>query len=290
VTFKDGAATLGVITLDKTGRAALTISTLEAGSHQITASYSGDPTFAASAGAVTQVVAAPVVSTKTSVQASASPSTAGKPVTFVASVTGTSGVPSGDVTFSEGSRTLAFVALDRSGHATFTTSSLGAGNHQITASYGGSTGFARSQGVIGEVVNAVQSPGPRVIQIQRYGYHSMPTVLVLTVDSALDPTSAQNANNYLIIGPSGRLIAVSSAIYDAGARTVTVYPSERLNFHYTYFLQVNGTTATGVHGLNGALLNATGQGLPGHDYGAAINWSILVFAPYPGTPGLSSHG
>src|SRR5207253_9085374 len=48
VTFRDGAAVLGTGTLDSTGRAALSTSTLGSGSHTITAVYSGDTNFTSS--------------------------------------------------------------------------------------------------------------------------------------------------------------------------------------------------------------------------------------------------
>jgi hypothetical protein len=49
VTFKDGSATIGTVTLNGAGVAVLTISSLVVGSHSITASYAGTSTFVASA-------------------------------------------------------------------------------------------------------------------------------------------------------------------------------------------------------------------------------------------------
>jgi hypothetical protein len=42
VTFADGTTVLGVANLDDSGRAAISTSALSAGSHNITATYSGD--------------------------------------------------------------------------------------------------------------------------------------------------------------------------------------------------------------------------------------------------------
>lgn len=64
VDFMDGANFLGTVTLDPTGHAALTISSLASGSHNITAVYSGDATFAPSTSAVlvqSVIVAAPAL-------------------------------------------------------------------------------------------------------------------------------------------------------------------------------------------------------------------------------------
>src|SRR5439155_719971 len=57
VTFKDGPSTLGTGTLNSSGQARFTISTLAVGSHSITASYGGDATFTGSTSrTVTQTV------------------------------------------------------------------------------------------------------------------------------------------------------------------------------------------------------------------------------------------
>jgi hypothetical protein len=81
--------------------------------------------------------------TRLSLTASAGTVGAGKPVTLIAmleaSVAG-SGIPSGTVTFRDGSKTLGSMSLS-GGKAMFTTSGLSVGKHTITASYWGSTGF-----------------------------------------------------------------------------------------------------------------------------------------------------
>src|SRR5262249_25499406 len=162
----------------------------------------------------TEDVVKSLISTRTVLASSANPAVVGQSVTFVASVTATGGDPSGSVTFRDGTNTLGVVALDQSGHAALAVSNLGVGSHAITAIYSGSASPAGSQGAIGQVVMAAQGAGPHVLRIQRFGYHWMPTVLVLTLDSPLDPASAQNTANYRITGPGGRDIAISTVVYD----------------------------------------------------------------------------
>jgi hypothetical protein len=85
--------------------------------------------------------------TTTIVSASANPSVVGQPVTFTATVTVSSpggGTPTGPVIFRDGVTTLGTRAVNPAGVATFTTSSLGAGLHSVTASYGGSGSFNAS--------------------------------------------------------------------------------------------------------------------------------------------------
>ena len=145
VTFKDGLSTLGTGTLNGSGQAMFTTSTLAVGPHSITASYGGDATFSGSTSSpLTQTVKRARARTTRLVSSSANPSVSGQPVTFTATVTAKSPVgvtPSGTVTFEDGQRTLGTGTLNSSGQAMFTTSTLTVGSHSITASYGGDTTF-----------------------------------------------------------------------------------------------------------------------------------------------------
>jgi hypothetical protein len=146
VTFKDGATTLGSSTLDGTGHASFTTSSLASGGHSITAVYGGDNTFAASTSPTVSLLVNSSGSTasSTSLTATPNPVASGAPVTFTATVTGTGGTPTGTVTFMDGATAIGSATLNGSGHATFTTSSLASGPHSITAVYGGDSTFATS--------------------------------------------------------------------------------------------------------------------------------------------------
>lgn len=66
-------------------------------------------------------------------------------ITFTAIVTGTAAtVPTGSVTFMDGAKALGSGTLDAQGSATYSTSSLSAGTHVITAVYSGDADFAAS--------------------------------------------------------------------------------------------------------------------------------------------------
>jgi hypothetical protein len=84
-----------------------------------------------------------VLPSTTALTSSKNPSIFGDNVTFTATVTASSGTPSGTVTFKDGATTLATVALS-AGKAAFTTSTLAGGTHSITAVYGGSGSYAGS--------------------------------------------------------------------------------------------------------------------------------------------------
>jgi hypothetical protein len=136
VKFLDGTTTLGTSNLNSSGSATLSTSTLTTGTHVITAAYAGDPNYKASASpALNQVVG----KTGTTTQL-VSGSTAGN-LGLTATVTATAGAPSGTVNFMDGSNQIGTANLNANGVAAFSTSSLTAGAHTITAAYSGDGNF-----------------------------------------------------------------------------------------------------------------------------------------------------
>jgi hypothetical protein len=162
VNFLDGTTTLASAGLNGSGVAVYSTSSLAIGSHSITAVYSGDTNFSGSTSTVlTQVVnSSTLLATTTAVTSSLNPSASGQSVTFTATVSGPSGnstVPTGMVTFIDGTSTLGTGSLNNSAQATLSTSTLSAGSHSITAVYGGNTIFAGSTSTI--LTQTVGSPG-----------------------------------------------------------------------------------------------------------------------------------
>jgi len=144
VTFLDGATTLGTGTLNSSGAATFTTSTLTAGTHTITAKYNGSANFAGSTSAAVTETITPAATT-TALVSSAASASSGAPVTFTATITSSSsGTPTGTANFLDGTSTLGTGTLNGSGVATFTTSTLTAGAHSIIAKYNGSPNFAGS--------------------------------------------------------------------------------------------------------------------------------------------------
>ncbi len=148
VNFMDGATELASsVTLDNSGEATFAISALAVGSDVITATYSGDGTFAGT-------VPATLANASTTLDASSNPSVYGQAVTFTATVSaGAAGLPapSGLVTFNDGGNPVdvEWLAPVSGGtesvnysQATWSTYSLAGGNHSITAAYEGDGTFA----------------------------------------------------------------------------------------------------------------------------------------------------
>ena len=155
VTFSDENGDLATVPLDSTGAAQLSISTLAAGSHTLTASFQGDytgfeATFANSASVpVSQTITE--VPTSTTLTSSGSPALAGQPVTFTATVSGLFGNLAGqseNVALVEnyGMANANPIATQpvNGNVATFTVSNLPAGDHSLVAVYQGDGNFASS--------------------------------------------------------------------------------------------------------------------------------------------------
>jgi autotransporter-associated beta strand protein/VCBS repeat-containing protein len=138
VTFRDGAALLGVATLDGTGVASFSTAGLAVGNHAVHADFDGTADYASSSVIVTQTVN--LAQTTVGVSTSASPSVWGQAVTVtatVATVAPGGGVPTGSVDLFDGATFLGTATLDGSGTATLSTNALPIGSHALTAVYTG---------------------------------------------------------------------------------------------------------------------------------------------------------
>ena len=141
VTFSEGATTLGAGSVIG-GQATLGGVTLAAGVHTITASYSGDGSFGASASPVLDQSVTPAPTT-TALGATPGTAAVGDPVTFTISVSAAGGVPTGTVTLLDGTTVVGTAPL-LAGGAEITLTDLAIGAHQLTASYGGSADLLAS--------------------------------------------------------------------------------------------------------------------------------------------------
>jgi len=156
VTFKDGANSLGTVTLNASGQASLGTAAFSVGTHTITVVYGGSLTFATStSGTLTETVNR--AASTTTLASSANPSALGQAVTFTATVSGAGGVPTGTVTFLDGNTSIGTGTLDASGQAVFTTSSLAIGAHNIKATYSGNTNYVGSSGTVRQTVQPIST-------------------------------------------------------------------------------------------------------------------------------------
>jgi hypothetical protein len=226
VTFMDGSTPLGNATLDASGAAVFTLSTLPLGSHSITAVYSGDTNFAGSTSSAVKVT----VNGNTSAVALQTSSTSVlllNSVTFTAHVTSNgNGTPTGTVSFIDSSTSLGNAILDASGTASFTLSTLSLGSHSITAVYGGDANFAgSSSSPVNETVQDFQvviggGSGASGVTVEAGG--------VATYQLQISPINGTTFPSAVTFGlsslPPGATCTVAPSVIATGspAQTVTV--------------------------------------------------------------------
>ena len=166
VTFLDGSTSIGSGTLTN-GTAALTISTLSVTTHSITAVYSGDTSYLGSTSpAISQVVNK--ATTTTTLTSSLNPATWAQNVTLTATLSRPSAT--GTVSFFDATTLLGTTTVS-AGAAAFTTSSLAAGPHALTAVYSGdASDLASTSSALTQTVNQLvtttslaSSPNPSTV-------------------------------------------------------------------------------------------------------------------------------
>ncbi|MBE7159192.1 MAG: Ig-like domain repeat protein, partial [Rhodospirillales bacterium] len=142
----DGSAVIASQPVSGTGNVSFSVNSPAVGPHTLTSRYSGDANNAAtdSAAVALRVQQAP---TSTKLTASANPLTQGQVLMLSANVASDSPAPGGTISFFDGSALLGSVAVGSTGSASFSTSHLATGVHQLTASYAGDTDHAHSASV-----------------------------------------------------------------------------------------------------------------------------------------------
>lgn len=134
VTFSDAGGPLGTGALDPSGIATLLTSALSSGTHPITARFEGAPSYLPSTSAPLSQVVDPAAAV-TTITSSPNPSTMGQLVTFTVRIEAAK-VATGTVTLRDDGAPIGTAPLV-AGEATFSTSSLAAGKHLVTAEYPG---------------------------------------------------------------------------------------------------------------------------------------------------------
>jgi hypothetical protein len=213
VDFFERAVKIGSSELNASGQATLHSATLSVGAHSVIAVYSGSATFN---GSLADDVAVTVekADTATSISSAIAAPVTGQSITFTATVTSVApgaGIPSGTVTFNDGTTSLGEVPLDATGKAVFTTASLGVASHTITASYAATTNHNAStsspvatnvaKGSTTATVVATPNPSP-------YGEH-------ITLSASIS-----------IVAPAAGTLTGTATFFD-GATTLGSQPVDR---------------------------------------------------------------
>jgi len=241
VNFFDEANLIGSSVLNASGQASLTTSTLVVGVHMITASYSGDASFAPSPPStpLSQTVT-PAATTTSLTSSSPTGSTFGQAVTFTATITPSSlaGVAAtGTVTFNIDGTATAPVPLS-SGMAAFNISTLTGGVHTITASYSGDANFAPSSTALSQTVTLAATTTSLTSLSPTGSTFGQAVIFTATITpSSLAGVAATGTVTFNIDGTatatvplSGGMTVFSISTLSVGAHTITASYSGDMNF------------------------------------------------------------
>ncbi len=196
------------------GAATYSTSSLAAGSHTLSAMYSGDATYASVGTTSAITVTVGKATTNTGLTSSTMSTVQAQSVTLTATVTapGSSIAASGTVSFLNGVSLLGSSTLNASGIATFTTSTLAVGSDSITALYAATANFSGSTSPA-VVVNVTIAPLPQLIPYQLSTVAGIPGTssyidnVAATAGTIKAPQGlAIDASGNLFISDSGNLV------------------------------------------------------------------------------------
>ena len=201
VQFFDGGTLIASVPLVG-GTAGISTSGLVAGSHTLTAAYSGDASFAASSATASFTVQPASATATTIVTSSLNPANAGQVVTFRASVSAPSGGVSGIVEFYDGSTSLGTATL-AAGTASLSTASLAAGGHAVSARFLGNAAVPPSLSAV--MAQTVQVAGAKP-RSSTTTLSASPAVMTLGTEVTLTATVTGSQNK----APSGSVMFVAN--------------------------------------------------------------------------------
>jgi len=291
VTFQDGTTVLGVAVLSATAsgaQASFSTSALAIGSHSLTAVYNGDNSFTASESAnLTQTVSQD--STTTTLSSSAPSVTSGQSLVLTATVTGSNGgTATGTITFMDGTTVLGTATLSATSsgvQATFTTSTLAAGAHTITAVYSGDSTFA---GSTSDILNQIVTDGTTLSSatiLSSSTYQAAPgqvmtfTATVTGVDGGaptgtvtFEDGSTVLGSAALSAGSSGAQAVFNTSALAAGSHSITAVYNGDSNYAASTAPALSVTIQAGASSSTGSNVPSTDTG---SDTGTSSDSSLL---------------
>jgi hypothetical protein len=280
VTFKDGSTVIGMKMLS--GGVATLTSTLNAGTHSITAIYGGDSNYNGStSSALSQRVNK--ATTATSLTSAPNPSSFNQSVTFTATVTGQFGTPgAGTVTFTYGSITLCSAVALTGGVATCSYSTLPVGSDTVTAAYSGSGNYLASSGNETQTVNKASTTMTVTSAPNPSNFMQSVTFTVTVVGqyggTPTGTATVSYSGGTLCIGTLASGVAIcSSAALPVGADAVTASYGGDGN----YLASSGGETQT----VNKATTTTTLSSMPNpSNFMQSVTFTATVSGQFGGTP------
>lgn len=176
-----------------------------------------------------------LASTTTTLTSSLNSSTYGQNVTLTATVSPSSGTgtPTGSVTFKDGSTTLGSSPLSTSGTATFSTSSLAAGQHSLTAAYSGDATFSSSTSSVLTQTVSQASTTTALASSSSTSAYGQSVKFTATVSPATATGTVQFFDGSTSLGTatqSGGTASLSTSTLSVGTHSITATYSGNSNF------------------------------------------------------------
>ena len=227
--------------------------TAGSGTHQAVASYLGNTDFDASTSLPTVLTAEPGTPTVT-LTPSANTATYGTSVTLTATVTGKGLTPTGTVTFYDGVAALRLVALNGSGVAACSTTTLAVGAHSISASYSGDANY--NPVTSSAVVLTVSAPLTPTVTVtpSSTGITTLQslTVAVAVSGGSANPTPTGSVNltgggytsAVMTLLSGGATIGIPAGSLAAGSDTLTVIYTPDSSSASTFLTATQSATVT----------------------------------------------
>jgi hypothetical protein len=246
VSFMNGSTLLGTGTLNASGVATLTTSSLAPGIYSLTVQYAGDTNFLSTSAAVSVTVNAQTTTTTTSLIATPNPIATGQTLTLTAAVQGSGSTPGGTVSFMNGPALLGSATLNSSGVATLTLTTVAVGTYNLMAQYAGNANFlASTSAAVSVTVNAqatttslMASPNPVAIG------------QTLTLTATVQGTGSNKLGG-MVIFMNGSVPLGSAPLNSSGVATLT-----------TSFLAAGPYSLTAQYAGNSNFLSSTSAVAP----------------------------
>lgn len=237
VTFYDGDTVLGAQVLNNSGQGVWSSPSFVVGSHNLTAKYAGNSSYAASSSSAAALTVKGLQS-GIALSASATSVAQGIPVQLAATVTSaTAGaqIPTGTVTFAIGSVALGTVFVDPTGVASLTSTTLSPGGSSLIATYNGDSMYAAAQSPA--VTVAINEPARTTYNNPLTLNVSASQKAVSCADPAIYKLQSNGANRWY-------LYCTSDALYagDPNPHFINIFHSSDL-VNWTY----DGNAFRGCH-------------------------------------------
>lgn len=216
--------------------------------------------------------------TSATLTSSLNASSLGQSVTFTANITSYSGTPTGSVTFTDGSTTIATVALNSTGTATTVDTALTVGTHTITVTYVPTGSFLASNATLAQQVNAdvaidvlTASPNPALVG----------SAVTLTATVSASPvgstptgtvTFTSGGKNLATVPLVNGVVTYSTSFLTAGSNTLGCVYSGDSNYASTNCQSVVESIASST---TPATLTLTSSGNPTAPY-TALNFTAKL--------------